>query len=96
MTIIRRVVSAARPPVNTSFETLSTALTNIVDTFWGKSSLRRSAKGRIAITSAGLIDCGRRFGGLGVGVPPAPQHRPPSAFRGISVSAASINSRGAS
>ena len=38
MTIIRRVVSAARPTVNTFFETLSTGLTNIVDTILGKSS----------------------------------------------------------
>ena len=38
MTIIRRVVSAARPTVNTFFETLSTKLTNIVDTILGKSS----------------------------------------------------------
>ena len=68
MTIIRRVVSAARPTVNTSFETLSTELTNTVDTFWVSEQLRTSAQGRIAITSAGSIDCGRRFGGLGVGV----------------------------
>ena len=38
MTTIRRVVSAARPTVNTFFETLSTVLTNIVDTILGKSS----------------------------------------------------------
>ena len=38
MTIIRRVVSAARPTVNTFFETLSTGLTNSVDTILGKSS----------------------------------------------------------
>ena len=66
MTIIRRVVSAARPTVDTLFETWSTELTNTVDTFWVSEQLRRSAKGRIAITSAGSIDCGRRFGGLGV------------------------------
>ena len=38
MTIIRRVVSAARPTVNTFFETLSTELTNTVDIILGKSS----------------------------------------------------------
>ena len=38
MTIIRRMVSAARPTVNTFFETLSTGLTNTVDTILGKSS----------------------------------------------------------
>ena len=38
MTIIRRVVSAARPTVDTLFETLSTELTNTVDTFLGKLS----------------------------------------------------------
>ena len=37
MTIIRRVVSAARPTVDTFFETLSTGLTNTVDTILGKS-----------------------------------------------------------
>jgi hypothetical protein len=38
MTTIRRVVSAARPTVNTFFEALSTELTNTVDTILGKSS----------------------------------------------------------
>ena len=51
MTIIRRVVSAARPPVNTFFETLSTRLTNIVDTILGKSS-QREDKSLLAILVA--------------------------------------------
>ena len=38
MTIIRRVVSAARPTVDTFFDTLSTELTNAVDTILRKSS----------------------------------------------------------
>ena len=38
MTIIRRVVFAARPTVNTLFGSLSTPLTNTVDTMLGKSS----------------------------------------------------------
>ena len=51
MTLIRRVVSAARPTVNTFFETLSTELTNTVDTILGKSSegedsVRRTAPER--------------------------------------------------
>ena len=42
MTIIRRVVSAARPTVDTFFETLSTGLTNTVDTILGKSGEGRT------------------------------------------------------
>ena len=46
MTIIRRVVSAARATVDTFLETLSTVLTNIVDTIWvGSSSYAGRRKG---------------------------------------------------
>ena len=65
MTIIRRVVFAARPTVNTFFDTLSTQLTNTVDTILGKSS-----------EGVGQISAGDPLG-TGCTTPPASSFSPP-------------------